>query len=112
MRFSKAYHPKADGLAERMIQTLEDMVNQSCAYGLELKNCDGLTNYWCTLLTALKLAYKTSIHAITNQTAAIVAKEWNPKLPQDSLRKDLVDIHPTVSSFKAIIDKYRKHAIR
>ncbi|MBW0551471.1 hypothetical protein O181_091186 [Austropuccinia psidii MF-1] len=34
MSFSTAYHPQTDGLAERMIQTLEDMVRRLCAYGL------------------------------------------------------------------------------
>ncbi|MBW0571514.1 hypothetical protein O181_111229 [Austropuccinia psidii MF-1] len=50
LSFSKAYYPQTDGLAERMIQTLEDMVRRFCAYGLEFKDCDGLTHYWCTLL--------------------------------------------------------------
>ncbi|MBW0493590.1 hypothetical protein O181_033305 [Austropuccinia psidii MF-1] len=60
---------------------------------------------------ALALAYKTSIHASTNQTPAILEQGWNPKLPQDSLRKDLFEIHPTASSFKGILDKARKHAV-
>ncbi|MBW0574686.1 hypothetical protein O181_114401 [Austropuccinia psidii MF-1] len=59
LSFSTAYHPQTNGLAERMIQTLEDMVRSFCAYGLELKECDGFTHDWCTLLTALELAYKT-----------------------------------------------------
>ncbi|MBW0567695.1 hypothetical protein O181_107410 [Austropuccinia psidii MF-1] len=66
LSFSTAYHPQTGGLAGRMIQTLEDMVRKVCAYGLEFKYCDGFTHDWCTLLTALKLAYKTSIHASTN----------------------------------------------
>ncbi|MBW0579388.1 hypothetical protein O181_119103, partial [Austropuccinia psidii MF-1] len=61
LSFSTAYHPPTDGLAERMIQTLEDI---------------------------------------------------NPKLPQDSLREDLVEIHPTAARFKGMIDKTRKHAVR
>ncbi|MBW0545901.1 hypothetical protein O181_085616 [Austropuccinia psidii MF-1] len=77
--FSTAYHPQTDGLAERMIQTLEDM---------------------------------TTIHSSTNQTPDILEKEWNPKLTEDSLRKDFVEIHPTAASFKGILDKARKHAIR
>ncbi|MBW0462134.1 hypothetical protein O181_001849 [Austropuccinia psidii MF-1] len=101
-----------DGLAERMIQTLEDMVKIFCAYGLEFKDCDGFTHDWCTLLPALKLACKTSIHANTNQTPAILEKGWNPKLPQDTLRKDLVAIHPTAGSFKGMLEKARNHAIR
>ncbi|MBW0572870.1 hypothetical protein O181_112585 [Austropuccinia psidii MF-1] len=105
--FSTSYHPQTDGLAERMIQTLEDMVRRVCAYGLEFEDCDGFTHYWCTLLPTLELAYKTSIHASTNQTPAILEKGWNPKLPQD-----LVEIHPTVSSSNGMLDKTRKHAVR
>ncbi|MBW0465620.1 hypothetical protein O181_005335 [Austropuccinia psidii MF-1] len=105
LSFSTAYHPKTDGLAERMIQTLQDMGRRFCAYGLELKDCDGFIHDWCILLPGLELAYKTSIHASTNQTPAILEKGWNPKLPQDSLRKDLVGIHPTVASFKRLLDK-------
>ncbi|MBW0545522.1 hypothetical protein O181_085237, partial [Austropuccinia psidii MF-1] len=111
LSFSTAYHPQTDGLAERMIQTLEDMVRRFCAYGLEFKDCDGFTHDWCTLLPALELAYKTSIHASTNETPAILEKGWNPKLPQDSLRKDLIEIHPTAASFKGMLDKARKHAV-
>ncbi|MBW0589086.1 hypothetical protein O181_128801 [Austropuccinia psidii MF-1] len=88
------------------------MVRRFCAYGLEFKDCDGSTHDWCTLLPALELAYKTSIHASTNQTPAILEKGWNPKLPQDSLRKDLIEIHPTAASFKGMLDKARKHAVR
>ncbi|MBW0519336.1 hypothetical protein O181_059051 [Austropuccinia psidii MF-1] len=112
LSFSTAYYPQADGLAERMIQTLEDMVKRFCAYGLEFKDCDGFTHYWCTLLPALELAYRTSIHSSTNQTPAILEKGWNPKLPQDSLRKDLTEIHPTAASFKGMLYKARKHAVR
>ncbi|MBW0497889.1 hypothetical protein O181_037604 [Austropuccinia psidii MF-1] len=70
LSFSTAYHPKADGLAERMIQTLEDM------------------------------------------TPTILKKGWNPQLPQYSLRKDLVETHPTAASFKEMIKKARKHVVR
>ncbi|MBW0591210.1 hypothetical protein O181_130925, partial [Austropuccinia psidii MF-1] len=112
LSFSTAYHPEADGLAERMIQTLEDMVRTLCAYGLEFKDCDVFTHDWCTLLPALELAYKTSIHASTNQTPAILEKGWNPKLPQDSLRKELIEINPTASSFKGMLDKSRRHTVR
>ncbi|MBW0564362.1 hypothetical protein O181_104077 [Austropuccinia psidii MF-1] len=106
-----AYHPQTNGLAERMIQTLEDMVRRLCAYGLEFKHCDGFTHDWCTLFPALELAYKTSIHASTNQTPSILEKGWNPKLTQDSLRKDLIEIHPTAASFKGMLEKARKHAV-
>ncbi|MBW0491656.1 hypothetical protein O181_031371 [Austropuccinia psidii MF-1] len=91
LSFSTNYHPQIDGLDERIIQTLEDM---------------------CTLLPELELAYKTSIHASSNQTPVILEKGLNPKLPQDSLRKDLVEIHTTAGSYKGMLEKARKHTIR
>ncbi|MBW0549193.1 hypothetical protein O181_088908 [Austropuccinia psidii MF-1] len=65
LSFSTAYHPQTEGLEERMIQTLEDMIKRFCSYGLELKYSDGFTHDWCTLIPALKLVYKTSIHSST-----------------------------------------------
>ncbi|MBW0579613.1 hypothetical protein O181_119328 [Austropuccinia psidii MF-1] len=100
--FSTAYHPQTDVLAERMIQTLEDMIRRFCAYGLEFKDSNGFTHYWCTLVPTLELEYKTSVHASTGKTPAMLEKGWNPKLP--------VDIHPTPSSFKLLLDKLRHHS--
>ncbi|MBW0546790.1 hypothetical protein O181_086505 [Austropuccinia psidii MF-1] len=91
--FSIAYHPQTDGLAEIMIQTLEDMIRRFCAYGLEFKDSDGFTHDWCTLIPALELEYKTSVHSSTCQTPAMLEKGWNPRLPADTLRKDFIDCH-------------------
>ncbi|MBW0554399.1 hypothetical protein O181_094114 [Austropuccinia psidii MF-1] len=74
LSFSTAYHPQTDGLAERMIQTLEDMIRRFCAYGLEFKDSGGFTHDWCTVIPALELAYKTSIHASTCKTPAMLEK--------------------------------------
>ncbi|MBW0553977.1 hypothetical protein O181_093692 [Austropuccinia psidii MF-1] len=90
LSFSTTYHQQTDGLAERMIQTLEDMLRRF----------------------SLEFAYKKTIHASTNQTPAILEKGWNPELPQDSLRKDFVEIHPTASRFQLMLDKTRKHLMR
>ncbi|MBW0565971.1 hypothetical protein O181_105686 [Austropuccinia psidii MF-1] len=112
LSFYKAYHPHTDGLAERMIQTLEDMVRIFCSYGLEFKDCDGFTHDWYTLLPALELAYKASIHTSTNQTLAFLEKGRNTRLHQDSLRKDFVELYPTADSFKGMLGKARKHALK
>ncbi|MBW0578393.1 hypothetical protein O181_118108 [Austropuccinia psidii MF-1] len=34
LSFSTAYHPQTDGLAERMLQTMEDILRRFCAYGM------------------------------------------------------------------------------
>ncbi|MBW0478088.1 hypothetical protein O181_017803 [Austropuccinia psidii MF-1] len=62
LSFSTAYQPHTDRLAERMIQTLEDIIRKFCYYGLEFKDSDGFTHDWCTQVPALELKYKTSIH--------------------------------------------------
>ena len=95
-----------------MIQTLEDMLRRFCTYGLEFKDSDGFTHDWVTLVPALELAYRTSIHASTGKTPAILEKGWNPRLPQDSLRRDLFDVHPSAASFKLMLDKARTHAVQ
>ncbi|MBW0548365.1 hypothetical protein O181_088080 [Austropuccinia psidii MF-1] len=93
-----------------MIQTLEEMIRRFCAYGLQFKDSDGFTHDWCTLIAALELSYKTSIHASTGKTHAMLEKGWNPKLPVDTLKKDLVDIHPIASSFNLFLKNVRHHA--
>ncbi|MBW0488634.1 hypothetical protein O181_028349 [Austropuccinia psidii MF-1] len=95
-----------------MIQNLEEIVRRFCAYGLELQDCNGFSHDWCILLPTLELAYKTSIHSSTNQTPSIFEKGYNPRLPQDSLRKDSVEIHPAAASFRGTLDKCRNHALR
>ncbi|MBW0563910.1 hypothetical protein O181_103625 [Austropuccinia psidii MF-1] len=92
LSFSTAYHPQTDGLAERMIQTLEDMIRR--------------------FLPALELAYKKSIHSSTGKTPEILEQGWNLRLPYETLKKDLVDIHPTEVSFKIMLEKARHHANR
>ncbi|MBW0558922.1 hypothetical protein O181_098637 [Austropuccinia psidii MF-1] len=93
-----------------MIQTLEDMIRKFCAYGLEFKDSDGFTHDWCTLIPALELAYKKSIHSSIGKTPTMLEKGLNPRLPYDTLKKDLVDIHPTEHSFKIMLEKARHHA--
>ncbi|MBW0504087.1 hypothetical protein O181_043802 [Austropuccinia psidii MF-1] len=109
LSFSTPYHPQKVGLAERMIQTIKDMIRRSCAYVLELKDPDCFTHDWCTCIPELELAYKTSINASTGKTPAMLEKGWNPKLPVDTLKKELVDIHPAASRFKVLLDKVRNH---
>ncbi|MBW0522668.1 hypothetical protein O181_062383 [Austropuccinia psidii MF-1] len=40
----------------------------------------------------------------------MLEKGWNPRIPEDTLRKDLIAIHPTASSFKIILDKVKHHS--
>ncbi|MBW0558003.1 hypothetical protein O181_097718 [Austropuccinia psidii MF-1] len=39
----------------------------------------------------------------------MLAKGWNPRVPTDTLRKDLIYIHPTASRFKIMLDEVNNH---
>ncbi|MBW0558418.1 hypothetical protein O181_098133 [Austropuccinia psidii MF-1] len=41
LAFSTAYHPQTDGLAQMIIQTMEDILKRFCAYGMEYKDHGG-----------------------------------------------------------------------
>ncbi|MBW0515606.1 hypothetical protein O181_055321 [Austropuccinia psidii MF-1] len=97
--FSTDYHPQTDGLAERIIQTMEDILGRFCAYGMEYKDHEGYTHDWVTLLPAVQLAYNTIPHYTTGTTPALVKKGWNPLLPVDHLKKNLLTIYSTAKDF-------------
>ncbi|MBW0580732.1 hypothetical protein O181_120447 [Austropuccinia psidii MF-1] len=97
LAFSTPYHPQTDGLAERMIQKLKDILRRFCAYGMEYKDHEGYTHDWVTLLPAVQLAYSTSQHSTTGKTPSLVEKRWNPLFPVDHLKKILLTIHPTAT---------------
>ncbi|MBW0460925.1 hypothetical protein O181_000640 [Austropuccinia psidii MF-1] len=65
LTFSTAYHPQTDGLAARMIQTMEDITRRFCAHGMDYKDHEGYTPDWVTLLTEVQLAYNTIQHSTT-----------------------------------------------
>ncbi|MBW0585540.1 hypothetical protein O181_125255 [Austropuccinia psidii MF-1] len=58
LSFSTAYHPQKVVLAERMIQTMEDIIRRFFAYGMEYKDHKWYTHDWVTLLPAVQLYYK------------------------------------------------------
>ncbi|MBW0499135.1 hypothetical protein O181_038850 [Austropuccinia psidii MF-1] len=100
LAFSTGYHPQTDGLAERMIQTIEDILRRFCSYGMEYKDHEGYTHDWVTLLPAVQLAYNTSEHSNPGKPPALVEKGWNPLLPVDHLKKNHLTIHPTDKDFR------------
>ncbi|MBW0539112.1 hypothetical protein O181_078827 [Austropuccinia psidii MF-1] len=99
LSFSTAYHPQTEGLAERMIQTMEDILRRFFAYGMEYKDHEGYTQDWVTLLPAVQLAYNTIQHFPTGKTPGLVEKGWNPLFPVDNLKKNLLTIHPIAKYF-------------
>ncbi|MBW0468689.1 hypothetical protein O181_008404 [Austropuccinia psidii MF-1] len=97
--FFTAYHPHTDGLAERMIQKMGDIMRKFCAYGMEYKDKEGYTHNWFTLLPEFQLAHNTSQYYTTGKSSSLVEKGWNTLLPVDHLKKNLLTIHPTAKDF-------------
>ncbi|MBW0478571.1 hypothetical protein O181_018286 [Austropuccinia psidii MF-1] len=81
---------------------MEEILRIFCAYGMEYKEHEGYTHDWVTLLPAVQLAYNTSQHSTTGKTPALVEKWWNPLLPVDHLKKNLLTIQPTAKDFHEI----------
>ncbi|MBW0475396.1 hypothetical protein O181_015111 [Austropuccinia psidii MF-1] len=85
LSFYTAYHSQTDGLAERIIQTMEDILRRFCAYDMDYKDQEGYTRDWGTTFTG--------------------RKGWNPLLPVDHLKKNLLTIHPTAKDFHDMCKK-------
>ncbi|MBW0471686.1 hypothetical protein O181_011401 [Austropuccinia psidii MF-1] len=99
LTFSTAYHTQKAALAGRMIQTMEDILRIFYAYGMEYRDHECYTHDWIALLQAVQLAFTTSQQSTTGKTPSLVEKGWNPLLPVDHLKKNLLTIHPTAKEF-------------
>ncbi|MBW0499646.1 hypothetical protein O181_039361 [Austropuccinia psidii MF-1] len=99
LAFSTAYHPQTDGLAERMIHKMKDILRRFCAYGMEYKDHEGYTHDWVILLPEAQLANNTSQNSTTGKSPSLVEKGWNTLLPVGHLEKNLLTIHPTAKDF-------------
>ncbi|MBW0476831.1 hypothetical protein O181_016546 [Austropuccinia psidii MF-1] len=99
LAFSTDYHPQIDGLAERIIQEMEEIIKGLCEYGMEYKDHGGYTNYWVTLLPEIQLSYNTSQQSTTGKSPSLVEKGCNPLMLVDHLRKEILTIHPTDQDF-------------
>ncbi|MBW0488976.1 hypothetical protein O181_028691 [Austropuccinia psidii MF-1] len=99
LSLSKACHTQTDGLAERMIQTMEDILRRFCAYGMDYKDPEGYTHDWVTLLPAVQLAYNTIQNSTTGKSPSLVKRWQNALLPVDHLKKNLLTTHQTAKDF-------------
>ncbi|MBW0546184.1 hypothetical protein O181_085899, partial [Austropuccinia psidii MF-1] len=54
---------------------------------------------------AVQLAYNTSQNSTTRKSPSLVEKGWNPLLPVDHLKKNLLTIHPKAKDFHDIWKK-------
>ncbi|MBW0467002.1 hypothetical protein O181_006717 [Austropuccinia psidii MF-1] len=91
LAFNTAFHPQTDGLAERMIQKIEDIIRRFCPYGMEYKDHEGYTHDWVTLLPAVQLAYNTSQQFTTGKSPSLAEKGVEPSIVCGSLEEKSFD---------------------
>ena len=114
LAFSTAHHAQTDGLAERSIGTLEEMIRTYCCFGTPVARGDFNLD-WVALLPQLEFAYNSSLHATTKQIPFQVAYGWVPHSANSlwrvkaELRKD-VAISSDARDFFDIMTKARKRA--
>ncbi|MBW0481682.1 hypothetical protein O181_021397 [Austropuccinia psidii MF-1] len=70
---------------------------------MEYKDHEAYTHDWVTPLPEIQLAYNTSKHSTTVKTPALVEKGWNPLLPVDHLKNNLLTIQPTAKDFHEML---------
>ncbi|MBW0576686.1 hypothetical protein O181_116401 [Austropuccinia psidii MF-1] len=92
LAFSTAYHPQTDGLAETMIQIMEDILRRFCAYGMEYKDHEGYTHDWVTLLPAANW---------------LIIQDKFPSRKKNSTSLEIVEVEDSPGPVKRII-KARK----
>ncbi|MBW0496760.1 hypothetical protein O181_036475 [Austropuccinia psidii MF-1] len=97
--FSTDYHPQTDGLGERMIQKMEDIIRRFSVYGMEYNKNQEYTHEWVTLLPAIQHAYNTIHKSTTGTLPSLVEKGYNPLMPVDHLKTNLLTIHPISKYF-------------
>ncbi|MBW0472432.1 hypothetical protein O181_012147 [Austropuccinia psidii MF-1] len=90
--FSTDYHPQTNGLVERMIRKMENIIRIFCAYGMEHKAHEGYTQYWVTLLPEIQLDYNIIQHSTTLKSPSLVEKRCNPLTPVGHLYQALLTI--------------------
>ncbi|MBW0528161.1 hypothetical protein O181_067876 [Austropuccinia psidii MF-1] len=95
-----------------MIKKLALIIRRLSDCGLDLKDSDDLSHDWSILILKLKLSYRTSIHAATEEKPEIIEKVCNTKNKIEILSKDLVDIITPTSVFRLILDKLRLHSLK
>ena len=112
LKLSTAHHPQTDGLAERMIQTLEDLIRRYCAFGSLYTDSEGFTHDWVSLLPGLEFAYNSTAHSTTEKTPFELERGYTPNSPRLLLSTKLgkLDVHPSASSFSDMQAKARDHA--
>ncbi|MBW0555152.1 hypothetical protein O181_094867 [Austropuccinia psidii MF-1] len=112
LSFTTAYHPQTDGPAERMIQTMEDILRGFGEYSMEYKDHEGDTHDWVTFLPAVQLAYNTSQNSTTGKLPSLVKKRVEPSIACGSLEEESSNYSPHRKGLPGYVKKGLWHSFQ
>lgn len=79
---TSAYHPRTNGMTERLNRTLKGMLK---------KYCDGFPKKWDKCLSAAEFALRVRIHTVTEFSPFFLLYGRHPRLPGDDPPEQLFD---------------------
>jgi transposase InsO family protein len=112
LALSTAHHPQTDGLAERTIQTLEDMLRRFVAFGISYEDPDGQHRDWISILPALEMAYNSSKHSTTQEAPFVLERGYLPYTSRSLLtdRSQTLHVNPASESYGRLLRSARDRA--
>jgi hypothetical protein len=110
LALSTAHHPQTDGLAERAIQTVEDMLRRYIAFGLDYEDSSGFRHDWVSLLPALEMAYNSTVQSSSQRTPFELERGYTPNLPRLMPLTATSVVDRRAQAFTEMIDAARTHA--
>ncbi|GEM09729.1 retrotransposon polyprotein [Rhodotorula toruloides] len=101
LQLSTSYHPQTDGLAERYIRTLEDVLRRFVAFEPVWTDEGGFTHDWTELLPGLEFAINSSKHATLGKSPFEVERGYIPRSVYSLMKSKMpsLSLEPGSESF-------------
>ena len=84
---TSSYHPRTNGMTERLNRVLKDMIR---------KFCDGFPEKWDKVLDQACFALRVRIHSVTQKSPFYLLYGRNPRLPGDDPPDELFDFESEI----------------
>ncbi|KAK4701579.1 hypothetical protein P7C70_g4650, partial [Phenoliferia sp. Uapishka_3] len=113
LKLSTSYHPQTDGLAERFIGSLEDMLRRFVSFGPTWVDELGFTQDWCELLPGLEFALNSSVHSGLQREPFVVERGYIPRSIYSLITDRLpgVSANPSSESFAKMLASTHSRAL-
>ncbi|KAK4697689.1 hypothetical protein P7C70_g8174, partial [Phenoliferia sp. Uapishka_3] len=113
LKLSTSYHPQTDGLAERFISLLEDMLRRFVSFGPTWTDELGFSHDWIELLPGLEFALNSSVHTGLQRAPFIVKRGHIPRSIYSLITDRLphLPIDPSSANFAGMLRSAHSRAL-